>query len=100
MGVFSKRPKEFERDRKLRENYDQRVSHNNTDAGDEWDEKIEELFTETRENINLSNSLLALLDEKCRATHVPVSPIVQDVRAAVVRKDPTEPDGGRISQTL
>ncbi|HHZ93984.1 MAG TPA: hypothetical protein EYN67_00105 [Flavobacteriales bacterium] len=97
MGVFSKRPKEFERDRKLRENYDQRVSHNNTDAGDEWDEKIEELFTETRENINLSNSLLALLDEKCRATHVPVSPIVQDVRAAVVRKDPTEPDGGRIS---
>ncbi len=97
MGIFSKKPQEFERNRKLEKNNHHSIPHSNTNIEDEWGDKIEKLFADTRDNIDLSNSLLGLLDEKCRATHVPVSSVVQNVRAAVARKDPTGPNGDRIS---
>jgi len=97
MGIFSKKPKPFERERSLTEDPPKGSPVINTNIEDEAEKEVQEIFSDIKDNIILSNELLNLLDEKCRATHVPVDPIVQDVRAAVARKDPSEADGARIS---
>ena len=97
MGIFSKKPKPFERERSLTEDPPKGSPVINTNIEDEAEKEVQEIFSDIKDNIMLSNELLNLLDEKCRATHVPVDPIVQDVRAAVARKDPSEADGARIS---
>jgi len=96
MGIFSKKPQEFEKDRTL---FDENTARPAPPIHKENanEEEIHEIFSEVKDNIELSNRLLNLLDKKCRATHVPVDSIMQDVRAAVARKDPSEADGARIS---
>jgi hypothetical protein len=100
MGLFSKRPAPFERDRHLTDDNPSPRTFNNTDIDDSNDNLAKKLFSDIRENIEAANALLPLIEEKCRATHIPVDESLQEVRSAVIRKDTTEPNGERISHSL
>jgi len=100
MGIFSRGPGKAKRDRILSDEFPERESVDNTNKEDNEQELVEKAFSEVRENINLANRLMPLFEEKCRATHIPVPPSIQNVAAAVARKDPTESTGSRISYAL
>ena len=100
MGFFRKKPEPFKKERSLDDTYIKPRSFDNNNIEDNDQAIIEELFSTIKEDINLGNELLALFEEKCRATHIPVPEEMQNVRAAVKRKDSAEPNGSRISFAL
>ncbi len=100
MSVFGKKP---EKERKTRYIQDDRIKPRSLANISQEDEALsgsKKVFDELKENINLGNELLDLLDEKCKASHIPVPEELQNIRAAVSRKDPLEPEGARISFEL
>lgn len=100
MGIFSRGPNKAKRNRMLSDEFPERESIDNTNKEDNEQELIEEAFSGVRENIKLANRLMPLFEDKCRATHIPVPSSMQNITAAIVRKDPAESTGSRISFAL
>jgi hypothetical protein len=100
MGIFSKGPDKAKRDRSLSDEFPERESIDNTNRKDSEQELVEKAFSGVRENIELANKIMPLFEDKCRATHIPVPSAMQDITAAVARKDSVESTGSRISFSL
>ena len=100
MGIFSKGPDKAKRDRSLSDEFPERESIDNTNRKDSEQELVEKAFSGVRENIELANKIMPLFEDKCRATHIPVPSAMQDIAAAVARKDSAESTGSRISFSL
>ena len=100
MSFFKEKPEKYRKERRLYDDFNKPRTFDNINLEDNDEKQIKEIFDKIKEDINLGNELLVLFDEKCRATHVPVPEELQDIRAAVKRKDNAEPDGSRISFAL
>ena len=100
MSFFGKKPEKYKKDRSLNDEFIKPRSLDNVNSEGSNEEEIAKLFAQIKEDIELGNELLALFDKKCRATHVPVPQELQNIRAAVKRKDSAEPEGAKISFAL
>ena len=97
MSFFRKRPEKYTQERALNDGSVKSRTFDNLNVEENDEKQVQELFSEIKKDIDLGNELLVLFDEKCRATHIPVPEELQNVRAAVKRKDSAEPNGSRIS---
>lgn len=100
MSFFRQKPKKYKKERELNDDSVKNRSFDNTDIESNNEKEVAKLFSDIKEDIDLGNELLQLFDDKCRATYVPVPEELQDIRAAVIRKDSAEPNGARISFAL
>ena len=100
MSFFRKKPEKYKKERTLEDDFVKPRSFDNIDLEDNNQNQVDEIFNQIKKDIELGNDLLNLFDEKCRATHIPVPEELQNIRAAVKRKDNTEIDGARISFAL
>ena len=97
MSLFSKKPGEFKKARSLNDNFTKPVVREETSVDDQLENLAKEIFDPIKENIDIANKLLPILEEKCRATHIPVPEQLDNVRAAVRRKDSASESGDSIS---
>jgi len=100
MSFFRKKPEKYKKERTLKDDFVKPRSFDNIGLEDNNQNQVDEIFSQIKKDIELGNDLLNLFDEKCRATHIPVPEELQNIRAAVKRKDNTELDGARISFAL
>ena len=91
MSFFRKKPEKYKKERTLEDDFVKPRSFDNIDLEDNNQNQVDEIFNQIKKDIELGNDLLNLFDEKCRATHIPVPEELQNIRAAVKRKDNTKP---------